>query len=150
MTLTKSITFLALCLVWIVGTQAQTSEQVAIEFAKGLSISRLDSTLPQARFSDWLAMIVGDSAGVQWELNDCGEQTGDSASDNHRDIPICVGVNVTLPDHRTLGIMIAVGTHNKGLAGDPAVFDMYIGSNGKFRTIRRLSDLQTTLKKSSR
>jgi hypothetical protein len=130
--------------------QAQPSEQKTIEFAKRVSASVLDSTLAQAPFSEWLARLVGDSAVVQWELNDCGEQTGDSAIDNRRDIPLCVGVYVTLPDHRKLGIMMNVGTHNKGLAGDPAIFDMYLESEGKFRTIKRLSDFQSALDRSLR
>ena len=145
--LTNAVIF---CFLFFSSVQAQPSEQKAIEFAKRLSVSLLDSTLPQARFSEWLAGLVGDSAVVQWELNDCGEQTGDSAIDNHRDIPICVGVDVTLPDHRKLGIMISVGTHDKGLVGEPAVFDMYLESEGKFRTMRRLGDLERTLRKSLR
>jgi hypothetical protein len=150
MTSTRSPYFLAFCLLLAASSQAQPRNQKATEFVKRLSTSILDSTLPRARFSEWLAKVIGDNAVVQWEVNDCGEQTGDPAVDSLRDIPICVGVYVTLADHRKLGIMIAVGTHNKGLVGDPEVFDMYLESEGKFRSIRRLSDLQSTLKQSLR
>lgn len=141
----KSVKLVLLFLLLNVSVRAQPSEQKAIEFAKRLSVSLLDSTLEQVPFSKWLARLVGDSAEVQWELNDCGEQTGDSAIDGHRDIPICVGVYVTLPDHRKLGMMINVGTHDKGLADDPAIFDMYLESEGTFRSIRRLGDLRSAL-----
>ncbi|MEX2090327.1 MAG: WD40 repeat domain-containing protein, partial [Bacteroidota bacterium] len=66
--------------------QAQVTEDEAVAFAKRLSPSIIDSALPGGQFSDWLASIIGDSATVQWELNDCGEQTGDPTIDNDRDI----------------------------------------------------------------
>ena len=138
------------CLLPASSTQAQITEAEAVAFAKRLSPSAIDSALPAGHFADWLASIVGDSATVEWELNDCGEQTGDPAIDSLRDIPACVGVYVLFPDNRKLGIMIAVGTSNKGLAGPPVVYDLYLESDGKAQTVRRLRDLPNVLSRSAR
>ncbi|MBI3110785.1 MAG: hypothetical protein HYZ01_04340 [Ignavibacteriales bacterium] len=142
--------FLTLCLLPALPVQAQISEDEAIQYVKRLSPSALDSTLPEGHFSEWLVSIIGDSATVQWELNDCGEQTGDPAIDTLRDIPACVGVYVTFPDNRKVGIMIAVGTSNKGLAGPPVVYDLYLESKGTFLGVKRLRDLPAALKRSLR
>jgi len=119
----------------------QIAEQEAIRHAKLMSPSVFDSTLPAGHFADWLAGVVGKNAVVEWELNDCGEQTGDPAVDKQRDLPFCVGVSVPLADQRRLGITILVGTMKKGFVNNPAIYDMVLESNGKFRTIKRLGDL---------
>lgn len=148
--LKKVLIFLSyLFLFPVASAQAQISETEAVAFVKHLSPSAIDSELPAGHFSDWLASIIGDSATVQWELNDCGEQSGDPAVDSLRDIPACVGVYVTFPDGRKLGIMIAVGTSNKGLAGPPVVYDLYLESNGKAQTVGRLRDLPNALSRSA-
>ena len=141
---------LTLCLFPALSMQAQISEDEAVKFVKNLSPSVLDSTLPGGHFSEWLTSIIGDSATVQWELNDCGEQSGDPAIDTLRDIPACVGVYVTFPDRRTLGLTIIVGTSRKGLTGHPAVYDLYLESKGTSVGVKRLRDLPDALKRSAR
>jgi hypothetical protein len=96
-------------------------------------------------FSQWLAGACGDSSISHWELNDCGEQTGDPTVGKNRDIPSCIGVTVILPRGREIGIMILVGTVRKGLAADPVVFDIYLQSKGVFRSIKHLRDIPQTL-----
>jgi hypothetical protein len=93
-------------------------------------------------------MAIGDSAVVQWKLNDCGEQTGDPPVDTLRDIPTCIGVSVTLPDHRKLGITIAVGTDRKGLVGASEIVEMHLESRGHYLRLKRLSDLRSVVKQS--
>lgn len=141
---------LTLSLFSTASTQAQITEAEAIAYAKQLSPSAIDSALPEGHFSDWLSSIIGDDVTMEWELNDCGEQSGDPAVDSLRDIPACVGVYVTFPDGRKLGILIAVGTNNKGLAPPSVVYDLYLESNGKFRPVRRLRDLSKALSRSGR
>lgn len=140
---------LALCSVPVLSMQAQISEDEAVKFVKNLSPSILDSTLPEGHFSVWLASVIGDSAMVQWELNDCGEQTGDPGIDKDRDVPSCVGIYVTFPDRRSLGLTIIVGTSRKGLTGHPAIYDLYLESKGTSVGVKRLRDLPVALKKSA-
>jgi|WetSurMetagenome_2_1015567.scaffolds.fasta_scaffold203476_2 hypothetical protein len=128
--------------------QAQVSEKEIIACIKLTPASILDSVLPGGRFENWLEGILGQSADVQWELNDCGEQTGEPAIDALRDIPMCVGVYANLADHRELGIMISTGTFKKGLMPDPAVYDIYLKTGKEFQFLRRLSELEKALKHS--
>jgi hypothetical protein len=44
--------------------------------------------------------------------------------------------------------MVLVGTHDNGLVDEPAVFDMYLESEGKFLVIKHLGDLEHALRRS--
>src|SRR5574337_1563894 len=77
---------------------AQISEDAAIKYVQKVSVAKLDSTLTGTPFADWLRGIIGKKATIEWELNDCGEQSGDPNVDKDRDIPACVGVNANLAD----------------------------------------------------
>lgn len=126
---------------------AQVSDTNIIEYLKNLPSSRLDSALPHGRFENWLNGIVGRRAKMQWEVNDCGEQTGVPAVDTVRDMPTCVEVSGQLADLRRLGISIIVGTVKQGLSQNPAIFDIYLGSGKTAQTFERLSDLEKALKR---
>ncbi len=128
--------------------QPQISEEKAIEHVKKLPAPDLDSVLPAGHFSEWLRGIFGEHDSISWEMNDCGEQSGDPGIDSTRDIPICVGITAHMADGRTVGITIAVGTTNNGLAGPPGVYDIYLEKQGKIRTVKRLSELKHVLRSS--
>lgn len=126
-------------------TQEKANE--AVESVKHLAVSHLDASLPPVKFEAWFGMVVGRQAKIQWELNDCGEQTGDPKTDGLRDMPMCVGVNADLPDGRKVGVLIHVGTNQKGLSGSPSVFDAYVEASGKRRPTKHLHDLENFVKK---
>ena len=126
----------------------QTLADQAIETVKHLSVSRLDSSLPEVKFEAWFARVVGRESKIAWELNDCGEQTGDPKSDALRDIPMCVGVSADLPDGRKAGVLVHVGTSRKGISGAPTVFDAYyVEVSGKHQQTKRLHNLEDSLRK---
>ena len=129
--------------------QAQVDENNAIDQVKQLSPTKLDSSLPSGHFENWLKGIVGQSAKITWELNDCGEQTGDPGIDTLRDIPMCVGVYVEMTPLQRLGITVVVGTNKKGQLPAPGINDIYVESGNNTLTLKRLSDLERTLKHSS-
>ncbi|MBM4169735.1 MAG: hypothetical protein FJ215_11380 [Ignavibacteria bacterium] len=141
---------LSFCALLTAQVQGQSLEEQAVNRVQSVSASILDSTLSNTPFADWLAKMCGDSASVEWELNDCGEQTGDPSIDKDRDIPACVGVTVTLRKNQSIGISILVGTHRKGLIGNPTVYDIYLASAEKVRTIKRLSEIPSVLRQSVR
>lgn len=120
--------------------RAKKMENEAIALVKDVSVSILDASLPEQPFIHWFAAIVGEKTAIQWELNDCGEQTGTPA-DIGRDFPACVGVNASLPDGRKVYVMITVGTFKKGIFGQPDIWDIAIERNGRFSTVKKLSDL---------
>ena len=141
---------LCLCLLPLVcGLYAQSSpqekkEKDTIQHAKALLVSTLDRTLPKVSLEYFLKY---ESAGatIHWEVNDCGEQTGDPAVDKDRDLPICVEADFDV-DHRAITIFIAVGTLNKGVSGSPALFSATISEpGGAVKSLRQLGELPMEL-----
>src|SRR5690349_13861580 len=70
---------------------------IAIKRVQELPANRLDAPLPRESFASWVKGLLGPGAELKWELNDCGEQSGDRESDSARDIPTCVEVDATNP-----------------------------------------------------
>jgi len=129
-----------------VPVQAQVSEAEGLKFAKKISTAELDAGLKSEPFGDWIAEVAGAQAGLTWEMNDCGEQTGDPATDNKRDIPVCVSVDAELPDRRNIAAMILVGTRERGLAGKPAIYDLYWAEGTMVHRLRRLNELPAVVR----
>lgn len=111
---------LVLCLV---GSQvaAPARDREAIQHAKATIVKRLDATLPNKTVEIWLRDVFG-SAKTAWEVNDCGEQTGDPRQDRGRDFPMCVDVSVSLDRGRVLHLLLAVGSFKTGVRRQPASF----------------------------
>ncbi|MBI3585741.1 MAG: hypothetical protein HY088_01265 [Ignavibacteriales bacterium] len=125
---------------------AQITEDAAIKYAQKISVAKLDSTLTGKPLADWLRGIVGKNATIHWELNDCGEQTGNPEVDEKRDIPACVGLDVDLMDGRKVSMAILIGTYKKGIFGSPEIYDIFIDSNDGYHSIKRLSEFEKILR----
>jgi hypothetical protein len=88
----------------------------------------------------WLVRVVGSRGSIRWEVNDCGEQTGNPAN-TPVDFPICAEAVIALSDGREAGLSIAVGTAQKGVSGQPTVWSMYVtGKDKSFQHPRQLRD----------
>jgi hypothetical protein len=124
---------------------SQITQGDAIDLLEQYPAARLDSLLPKTAFLSWFRDVVGSDAKITWEINDCGEQTGVPAVDLERDIPVCFEISAVLPDRRTIGVAIAVGTEKKGLSGAPAVYNIYIDTDKGTQHLRRLKDLPQAL-----
>jgi len=110
-------------------------ERSAIERAKSVLVSDLDRTLPRVSLEFFLEN-ESDGARIQWEVNDCGEQTGDPATDRGRDFPMCVEAEVFLKDQRSLNVSLVVGTFRKGVTEKAWVWGITITENdGEVRPI---------------
>jgi hypothetical protein len=105
--------------------QSRTPEELrsatAIKRVQELPANKLDPTLPTQSFASWFKGVLGPGAELKWELNDCGEQTGDPKVDSGRDIPTCVEVDATNPHKVELEIVVSihVGSTNKGVTQNP-------------------------------
>jgi hypothetical protein len=134
----------------ISGPQADTQarDARAIAAAKHTSVHRLDPALPGKMLAKWLRQVVGPQAPIAWEVNDCGEQTGNPETDAGRDFPMCVEAQVTLQKKRTLSISVSVGTLQTGVQPDSVEFaDAVITRpDGSARSIRKLSQLPDAIK----
>jgi len=72
-----------------------TAVEVA-ELLMGQTASDYSELLPTQPLSEWLASVLPKRTMLVYELNDCGEQTGNPEIDRTRDIPICLGVEAAL------------------------------------------------------
>lgn len=129
--------------------RAELDDLEAEERVKKLLVSELDVRLPREALAGWLARVAGPKAKVFWEVNDCGEQTGDpaaDANDESRDFPACVQASVFLPDRREFGVLISVGTWQKGFVGKPAVQHVYWAEGQQTHSLARLSEIPVEIK----
>jgi hypothetical protein len=93
----------------------QTPQASAISAARNSIVRDMEKTLPAVKFEAWLQELVGRQTALEWGVTDCGEQTGDPATDRARDIPVCAEVNVKLPGDRLLSLSLLAGSRQRGL-----------------------------------
>lgn len=122
----------------------KVDEERLITFVKGTPAKDFDSSLPKMRLERWLMDVAGKGIDLRWELNDCGEQTGDPAIDSKRDIPACVEAAADLPGERAFAIHVQVGTFG-GKARKPALRAVYVQMGSKLHEVKKLSDLPKQL-----
>ena len=137
------IPIIALC-VWLsVATQSESFEKQAMYAAQQVSASSLDANLPNRPFVAWLSEVIGQDAGVVWQLADCGAgapvRTG-------QDTLACAEASALLPNGDTVIVGISVGTFKQGLIGEPAFRGAVIKRGEELYQVRRLSDLQQMLR----
>jgi hypothetical protein len=125
---------------------SQITADKAIGLIDELPVSRLDPALPKTPFLLWLKELLGGTANVQWELNDCGTLTGVPTIDDEKDLPSCMEATVVLTGERVLGIAIFVGTEKKGITQNPRVANIFIETDGEVVYFKRLSELEQALK----
>jgi hypothetical protein len=132
------------------GLYAQSSgnkqEKAAIDHAKAALVSSLDDRLPKITLEYFLA-YESEGAEIHWEVNDCGEQSGNPDADRDRDFPMCVEADFDL-HHRAVTVSITIGTFKKGPSGNPALFSASITDpDGKAHPVQRLGDLPKELRR---
>jgi hypothetical protein len=133
---------------WVVPQAApQTAtEKRAIQIVQRLSVSRLQAGLPKQALADWFKGVVGTGAKIAWEVNDCGEQSGDPEADRGRDFPMCVGTIATLPGAQMVAIEVAVGTFQKGITATRQVVSISILEGSRVEFVPRLSEVAARIK----
>lgn len=111
------------------------TDGAAIERAQNVVVSTFDSSLPKVSLKYFLESEA-EGAKVAWEMNDCGEQTGDRTVDRVRDLPTCVEASFTLKDNRTVSVVVGVGSVKKGISGEPKLFSATITDENGTHAIR--------------
>lgn len=140
---TAVATLLALSLFW--NQPAQISwEKRAVDDTKRTLASELDAELPRLSFAEWFGTIVGEDAGIVWQLSECGDKVQE-APNGASDLRACVEANTILTDGRRVIVMIAVGTFKKGMTSPPTFHFGVIDRNGELRAVPRLRDLRNLL-----
>lgn len=121
--------------------RAELDDLEAEERVKTLAVSALDSSLGKEPLATWITRLGGPKGKVFWEVNDCGEQTGNPAADEGRDFPACVQASLFLPDGREFGVLVSVGTWEKGFVGVPRLHQIYWASGQQTHELKRLSQI---------
>jgi hypothetical protein len=125
--------------------QQSASDRRAIELGQQVSVSALDPDLPRKPLLPWLTQTLGPTAKIEWEVTDCGEQTGNPDLDRGRDFPLCVDAVVSYSDGRMAIVSVLMGTFQKGLVGSPALWSVNVKNGARFDAIPRLGDLPKTV-----
>src|SRR5262245_50414247 len=113
------ISMIALCMWMSVAAQSVSLEKQAISIAQRIPVSSLDAQLPNRPFAAWCNELVGQNAGIVWQLAECGASasvSGGAAQDLHA----CAEASVLLPNGNRMILAISVGTFKKGVTGQPA------------------------------
>ncbi len=123
------------------GIKARDAQAIAA--AKNTSVHRMEGSLPDTAFAAWLRKLVGPRANITWEVNDCGEQTGNPESDKGRDFPVCAEAQAALGGKRKLSVSLSVGTSKTGVSAGPASFfyAVIVEPDGSAKSINKLSQV---------
>lgn len=133
----------------------QTHRTETVDYAKKYPISKIEANLPQMSFERWFRQMAGETRKVNWEINDCGEQTGTS-EDRGRDFPMCVESSAKISEAISLRVNIQYGTFKRGISrGKSVVRSIFLGDeageNGAdFDTLGELPDELNRIKKAER
>jgi TonB family protein len=137
------IPIIALC-VWLsAATQSESFEKQAMYAAQQVSASSLDAKLPNRTFVAWFNDVIGQEAGVVWQLAECGAGAPVRTS---QDTPACAEATALMPNGDTVIVGISVGTFKKGLIGEPTFQGAVIKRDEQLYQVRRLSDLPEMLR----
>jgi hypothetical protein len=144
MILSLWVLLLTVCL-WAQPSSTNRTEKAAIRRAKNLKVSTFDRSLPNVSLKFFLRN-EGGGAPIKWEVNDCGEQTENPATDRGRDSPMCVEADFDVKDRNAVTVLVSVGTFEGGPSGVPALLRVTITDiSGISRPVRHLSDLPMEL-----
>jgi hypothetical protein len=108
-------------------------------------VSSFDRSLPNVSLEFFLKN-EGGGPPIKWEVNDCGEQNGNPATDDRRDLPMCVEADFEAKTLTAVTVLVSVGTHKGGPSGVPAFLRVtIIDLSGISRPVRHLGDLPMEL-----
>ncbi|WP_303909533.1 hypothetical protein [Thiohalomonas denitrificans] len=129
-----------LCASPVASVAQETFEARLVEAAKGAQVKTFDPALGPITMDRWVSSVATPRSSIYWEVNDCGEQTG-SPADRGRDFPACVeAIFFVVPDTEA-HVSIIVGTFHKGLTGKPQFLQAYLERHGRYREVRKLSEI---------
>jgi hypothetical protein len=131
----------------LAGPPPASADTVLMEAIRSIVAHEIDPLLPSMSFEAWLNGVFGSQTRTEWEINDCGEQTGNPAVDRARDFPKCAQVSAELPGRRTLILALSAGSQQKLPAGAPGYrFGVLIRPDGSRVEVHRLTDLASVIK----
>lgn len=115
-------------------------QRETINYAKKYPVSLLEPGLDAIPLEKWLETILGVHALIEWDIDDCGEQTGTSA-DRGRDFPMCVSTRTQLAENYIVTLSIQFGRFSRGVTGKPDIRSITMGPEMDGKWLDKLSDL---------
>jgi len=118
-------------------------ESRATALVKKTDVAALDPQLPSQHFEQWFRNTMGGADSYTYELNDCGESSGDPDTDNQRDLPLCVEARAQSEPELELetSVILQVGTQRQGLFAQPVLRAIVQQEGEEFIDIKKLHDL---------
>jgi len=120
--------------------EPQSWADEAVAFARMLPIGTLDSMLRGPTLDEWLVGLVTPSP-LEYEVDDCGEQSGNPEVDRARDVPACVSASARLTDGSQISVSVRVGTFQTGVTGAPAIWMVTVREGNDVRFLSSLAAL---------
>ncbi len=118
------------------------ADDAVIARVKNTMVSQLQPGMQKVTLEYYLQTQSGAGATIKWEVNDCGDQTGDPANRDITDPPICVEADVTNQRGATAYLFIAVGSAKTGVKGKPRLFSIsFKDSKGNMKELRRIGQI---------
>ena len=129
---------------WAQPSAGEKTDEAAIQRAKSVLVSSLDSSLPKVSLEFFLNYEAGGTP-IKWGVTDCGEQTGNPSLDHGSDSDMCVEADFE-KDQTDVAVLVSVGRFEKGPSGTPAFFSASLtGPSGQKHSLRRLGELPKEL-----
>src|SRR5262249_24914056 len=139
------ISLIALCVLMSIAAQSESFEKRAMSVVQQLPASNLDAKLPNRPFVSWFNALIGQEAGVVWQLAEYGAPVRVPGGAG-QDVPACAEATVILPNGNRMIVAISVGTFKKGMVGEPAFLRAVIESDEQIYQTSRLRDLPQMLR----
>jgi hypothetical protein len=132
----------------IMAAQNPANDAKAIEAARQTNVQQIEKALPDKSFDNWLRDLIGPGRKISWEVNDCGEQSGNPEVDKGSDFPMCVSALIDLGGKQRLDVMLVVGTFKTGVQTGPASFCLAAihSPSGPLNFLKSLSQLPEAIK----
>jgi hypothetical protein len=137
---------LVLCAAAVAQDPNAARDAKLISEAKQVSVHKLAAPLPELPFERWLATQSGSEAKYHWEVNDCGEQSGNP--NDTGPVPICVEVDADLNDGREIVIFLVDDRPKNARKDAPPgwkIFFAQLTTPHEKINLRRLSDVPAAL-----
>lgn len=118
-------------------------ETQATGLVKKMNVADLDPQIPAQHFEEWFRNTMGPEESYTWELNDCGEATGDPDIDKQRDMPLCVEARAQSPPDIEIetSVILQVGTQRQGFFAKPVLRAIVQQEGEELIDIKHLHDL---------
>lgn len=105
-------------------------DRAAVESVRGTEAGELEAGLPKLPFGNWLDRTLTAGWSTCWEVNDCGEQSGNPELDRGRDFPTCVEAVAERADGKRFNILIGVGSETRG-SQEAGTLRLVVASRGE-------------------